>query len=203
MITLDGFISSCLRIHCTRHEWHPTPFSGHWISFMARAVYCHTTLNAIQYYITNGSKALFCCPCCLLYCSLTLNWYTLFLYKFVTTIKYKIKHLPGADVAGGPALAPEVGGMPGPPIPIGGGIPGGIPGGIIPGGGPIPWGGMKPGGGIGIPIWGGIIPGGGWLKFGGGIFMLLPEFGPPPCGGPWPGPGPGPPIHGIGGIPGG
>ena len=50
-IILDGFVSSCMRIYCTCHERYSTRPPAHWISFMARAVYSHTTLNAIQYYI--------------------------------------------------------------------------------------------------------------------------------------------------------
>ena len=42
IIILDGFISDCMRIYCTSHDD---------IIIMTRAVYSHTTLNAIQYYI--------------------------------------------------------------------------------------------------------------------------------------------------------
>ena len=47
---LDGFISGCMRIYCTR-RYSPRR-TGSVNIIMTRAVYSHTTLNAIQYYIS-------------------------------------------------------------------------------------------------------------------------------------------------------
>ena len=46
---MDGLIPDCMRM--------PARWTC-WIPFMARAVYSHTTLNAIQYHITTGSSAI-------------------------------------------------------------------------------------------------------------------------------------------------
>ena len=51
MILLDGFISGCMRIYCTRQECiSHSPWLVEY-AFLTHAVYSHTTLNVIQYYI--------------------------------------------------------------------------------------------------------------------------------------------------------
>ena len=51
-LILDGFISGCMEIYCTRQECisHSAWLVGY--AFLTHTVYSHTTLNAIQHYIT-------------------------------------------------------------------------------------------------------------------------------------------------------
>ena len=51
IIILDGFISDCMRIYCTSHDDIQPRRTSSVNIIMTRAVYSHTTLNAIQYYI--------------------------------------------------------------------------------------------------------------------------------------------------------